>query len=167
MRRKQAIDTTAEDVNRPWGSLVGNQNAVGHHGSNGHTKFKTMTQQLISQLNDEVDDVVKAKNGGQDVRRKVKRLALLVNKLITLGCEGNLEAIKYIFDRVDGKMIQPLALPVPGDEGDGLYEFTLRLGHRAIDGSETATEVRLRPAVDVPQAAGGDLRAAGHNGGAR
>lgn len=148
-------------------SLIGNKNAAGHHGSNGHTKLKTLTQQLISQLHDEVEDIVEGKNGGKDVRRKITRLALMVDKLITLGCDGNLEAIKYIFDRVDGKMIQPLAIPMPGEDDGGLYEFTLRLGHRAADGSETATEVRLRPAVDVPEAVNGDLRAARHNGGAR
>lgn len=135
-----------------------------------------LTQQLISALSEEISVAVKeavaanddTKDSAAVKQRKITRVRALVETLFELAIDGkNLEAIKYIFDRVDGKMIQPLALPVPGDEGDGLYEFTLRLGHRAIDGSETATEVRLRPAVDVPQAAGGDLRAAGHNGGAR
>ncbi len=43
---------------------------------------------------------------GEDGERKVKRIA---EKLVTLALDGDREAIKLIFERMEGKAVQPIA----------------------------------------------------------
>jgi hypothetical protein len=69
-------------------------------GNKGPTKRLSLTQQLISQLL-EVTDAKKP---------NINRVAKLVSKLIALGEQGNLDAIKFIFDRIDGKLKERVEL---------------------------------------------------------
>jgi hypothetical protein len=106
---------------------------------------------LISYLNEA------KKNGGQS------RMYELVEKLFAIAVEekGDLEAIKYIFDRVDGKLLQPIAM----QDNDGQpMEFTIRIGQRGPDGTESATEVRLQSSVAVSEAGEGVLLSNGRGG---
>lgn len=87
----------------------------------------------------------------------------LVEKLfgIAITGAGDLEAIKYIFDRVDGKLLQPIAM----QDNDGQpMEFTIRIGQRGPDGTESAAEVRLQPAMAVSEAGEGVLLSNGQDG---
>jgi hypothetical protein len=135
----------------------GNLVRAGQPAAGAQKKSRQLTRQLISMLGE-----LHFGPGEDDVRKAVTKARALLDKLVSRAIvDGDMDAIKYIFDRVDGKMMQPLAL---GDEDEGPYEFTIRIGHRGADGTESAAEVRLRPAVDVPEAAGRDLRSEGRNG---
>ena len=134
----------------------GNTNSVGNPA---RRRSRVLTQQLISMLS-EMDP----REG--DPRKNINKTRRVLEKLyeIAVGGQGDLEAIKFLFERIDGKMPQPLKLPGMDDDDDGDYEFTIRIGQRAADGTETAAEVRIRPAVDVPEAAGGDILPDGFDG---
>ena len=121
----------------------GNKLAVGHDARTPAVRGRVLTQTLISILNE------------SDAKFDKGRMYAICDKLFKRAAvDGDLEAIKYIFDRVDGKLIQPMAL----EDGDGHpYEFSLKIGHAGPDGDKTAAEVRLRPSMAVSKTVGGDL----------
>jgi len=147
--------------NNPGDFKPGNRVAVGNDGGDPtNRRTRRLTQMLIAELG-EVDLVANA-NDPAAVRREVTKARRLIQKLISRAVDdGDMDAIKYIFDRVDGKMMQPLGM---SDDDGAPYEFTIRLGHRGADGAEAVTEVRLRPTVAVPEAGSGDIQPAGLNG---
>jgi hypothetical protein len=106
----------------------GNQVALG----NGEAKKKNriLTQALISELH--VMTNSKEFNGTQE------KFRVIVKKLVQRAMEGDNEATKMVFDRVDGKQFN---LPGLGDgDLDGPLHVTLRIGHVAADGSKTVVE---------------------------
>jgi hypothetical protein len=70
---------------------------------------RPVTQQLIAALNENQGDATK--------------LRRVVNALIGRACEGDVQAIKEILDRVDGKVPQPLA----GADGEGPVSVLLQV----------------------------------------
>ena len=58
------------------------------------SREKIITQRLISELNEEENGIAK--------------IARVVNALISQAADGNVHAIKEIFDRVEGKAPQPI-----------------------------------------------------------
>ena len=117
----------------------------------GNRSKNPLTRVLISYLNEA------KKNGGKG------RMYELVEKLFTIATtgDGDLEAIKYLFDRVDGKLLQPLAMQ---DENGDPYEFSMKLGYRGADGAESVAEVRLQPSLAVSEAGDGVLLSEGLDG---
>lgn len=71
----------------------------------GSTKPKIMADALLVALNRE------AANG------QTKKLALIAGKLVDLAESGDIQAIKEVFDRIDGKAVQAQILM--GDEDGG------------------------------------------------
>jgi hypothetical protein len=125
---------------------IGNQVSVGN-ASTGAAKAvrnRVLTQTLISKLHE------------LDPKTGKEKYYTLIDKLYDLAIakEGGLQAIMYIFDRVDGKIVQQVTL---GDETGAPFEFSLKIGHAGSDGSKTAAEVHLRPSVAIPEADDGDL----------
>lgn len=95
----------------------GNQYAVGNPGPSPRTKF--LTQELISQLNQTTKHATVITYWVKDKRGKlVKKRALaenertniahLISCLIANAKEGDLTAIKEIFDRVEGRAVQAM-----------------------------------------------------------
>lgn len=62
---------------------------------------KILRDALILELNREYDDT----NG-----QKIKKISKIVAKLVENGMEGKTDAIKEIFDRVEGKPAQSVAI---------------------------------------------------------
>lgn len=94
----------------------GNTVAVGHDG--GSKNNRRLTQTLIAALNE------------SDTKRYPKgKIWALVDRLLKLAIDdGDLDAIKYVFDRVDGKVASTLQLEGADKDNDEPIEFTLRLG---------------------------------------
>jgi hypothetical protein len=72
---------------------------------------KLMREALLKSLNRE------AKRG-----KPTKRLQVIVDKLVELAMKGDFYAIREIFDRVDGRVPQP----VTGEEGRGPVGLEIR-----------------------------------------
>ena len=137
------------------GSLASKETAVkkkGHRYTNGNTyavgvdhrspRKKFITQRLIGILH----ETSKRPEGAE-----MERVAVIVEKLVSLAEEGDVEAIKYIFDRVEGKTPQLVDMfgSVADDED---FEFSVTIGRRGPDGTETATKVHLRKTLAVSKA---------------
>lgn len=75
---------------------------------------KIIRDALIIELNRMAED-----EDGQ----KVKKVNRIVAKLVTAGMDGKIDAIKEIFDRVEGKATQPVE-----HSGNLLEEFLERVG---------------------------------------
>jgi ribosomal protein L17 len=71
-----------------------------------HAKKKIVTQQLISVLNELAEG-------------NVKKIRKVVDALVTNAMAGDTQAIKEIFDRVDGKAPQPIV----GDDDEPGIKF--------------------------------------------
>lgn len=84
----------------------GNKLAAGNHAPRG----RFITQRLIAMMHEEVTVLNKeeGKNGkkGPGVQRRVQRLVLFCETLFNLALEGDMQAIKYIADRIEGTPIQ-------------------------------------------------------------
>lgn len=109
----------------------GNSVAVGHDGSS--KNHRVLTQTLISALNE------------ADPKCPKGRMYALVDKLLKLAIgDSDLDAIRYVFDRVDGKMLS--ATSREGDAGDDEpFAFTLRIGRALADGTRAEIEeINLR-----------------------
>ena len=61
-----------------------------------------MTSALVVALNRETDEIVDGK--------PTKKLAQIVRQLVNKAGDGDLQAIKEVFDRIDGKAMQALEL---------------------------------------------------------
>lgn len=59
----------------------------------------------------------------EDKTTKQKKLRVIAEKLVTLAMEGDMQAIKEIGDRMDGKPVQGIA----GADGDGPVEVIAKL----------------------------------------
>jgi hypothetical protein len=87
------------------------------------TRYRVLTQTLIAALHE------------VDIRKGKERIYLLVDKLIDRAIvDGDMEAIEYIFDRVDGRL--PCAVRLEDEADEPIYEFTLKLGRRADPGDQ-------------------------------
>jgi hypothetical protein len=75
----------------------------------------------------------------------------IVRRLIAAAELGSMDAIKEIITRVDGKPIQPIAIP-GFEEGDGDVEFSVSIGRRGADGSEETATLHARKTVGLPEA---------------
>ena len=95
---------THKDTKFSKGNEAANGEAVGK--SNG--RRTVMTDALMKALHEEVSIV----EGG---KKKTKRLALIATKLAKKAQEGDVQAIKEIFDRTQGKAMQ--AMEHSGPEG--------------------------------------------------
>ncbi|HXU01444.1 MAG TPA: hypothetical protein VN903_10645 [Polyangia bacterium] len=73
----------------------GNKLAVGNT-NGGRVRGDMLTRALTSQI----QEIVRDKDGDLVVARA--KLAKIIDKLIALGIEGNMEAIKFIWDRLEG-----------------------------------------------------------------
>lgn len=91
-------------------------NKVNPNGSRG--KFgRFVTQRLIAMLHEEVTVLVpdmsdknKDPEKRKQIARRTERLALMCEALFNLALEGDLQAIKYIIDRIEGTPIQTTVL---------------------------------------------------------
>ena len=76
-----------------------------------------ITQRIIAMLHEEVTVLIPDENDKnrdvdkrKQIARRTERLALLCESLFNLALEGDLQAIKYIIDRVEGSPIQTVAM---------------------------------------------------------
>jgi len=68
--------------------------------SKGSKPDKILRDALILELNRETKD---------DDGKKIKKVSRVVRKLVEAGMDGKVDAIKEIWDRVEGKATQPVA----------------------------------------------------------
>lgn len=76
------------------------------------------------------------REGKDDQGKKVKKLALIANKLVDLAVEGDVQAIREVADRIDGKPTQ--ALEHGGPDG-GAIPFE-RIERVIVDPSPNAKD---------------------------
>lgn len=92
-------------------------NQLGHRGTN----KRFITQRLISMMHEEVtvlEKEVEAAKGNKKnvaIQRKVARLQLFCETLFNLALSGDMQALKYIADRIEGS---PIATTVMIEETD-------------------------------------------------
>jgi hypothetical protein len=84
-----------------------------------------ITQHLIAYLNDVIDDPLfdaakkkgKSKDEVTKLRMRAQRVHFLVRRLFDLAMEGDMQAIKYVIDRIEGTAIQTVQFtPEKSDE---------------------------------------------------
>lgn len=79
-----------------------NKKANGEIVAKSNTKRRFMTESLMLALNREVEDA--AINDG----KPTKKLAMIADRLVNNAADGDLGAIKEIFDRTEGKAAQAI-----------------------------------------------------------
>lgn len=84
--------------------------------SKGSKPDKIIRDALILELNRETED---------DDRQKIKKVNRIVAKLVGAACEGKIDAIKEIFDRVEGKAPQSVSLGADEDNPLPIAGFAL------------------------------------------
>jgi hypothetical protein len=80
----------------------GNRYAAGVHAKSPTHRHNFITQQLISQLNDLYVD----KDDPELTQRKMTNYARMVEQVVKACTDGDLEAIRFAWERVEGKMTQ-------------------------------------------------------------
>jgi hypothetical protein len=93
------IEPKQQKVRRKGQFEPGNKLSVGQPGPWGN---RFMSQALISVLNEMM--VVPGKK--PQTKEEITRFRKIINRLVDLGCEGDMRAIEFIFDRVEGKVRQ-------------------------------------------------------------
>jgi hypothetical protein len=109
-------------LNAPPPAPLGNQRAKGNKGPRGDF----CTQALVSQLHEVVTrDAVRIeyyKHGGKTKKRRVvsrrthEKIHFIVEALLENAMSGETDAIKYVFDRLEGRPVTTL----PGQDEDGV-----------------------------------------------
>lgn len=98
--------------------------------SQGGKPDKIIRQAIILELNRMMED---------DDGNKIKKIQRIATKLVDAACEGKIDAIKEIGDRVDGKPAPQIAFM-----GDGMkVSFVIQDGPQTIDGSFTEGPLRI------------------------
>jgi hypothetical protein len=143
----------ATDHDKKGKFTKGNLASVGNPGNS--KPARKLTQMLTSCLNEEVTEYIKdAKGNPTKTKAHIVRMRKTIEALwqLSVGWNGekpDLDAIKYLFDRVDGPLPKVTEVE-PTAPGDQTFRFTLRVGQQHMDGTRTAAEIDVGPPKHNP-----------------
>lgn len=83
----------------------GNQYAAGKHKTPVTARSNFITQQLIAKLNDKYVD----RTGPRAKKTTQSCYVKMVDTLVEMACAGDMQAISFIYERVEGKVTQPVS----------------------------------------------------------